>query len=1192
MNGDDLIGQPRSNVKKDAHGADVLGSELAAAAVADTPGADRPRIAYLAVFGLAYVLAGGFGQGLPLIPGVAITFWPPAGIFLAALLLNPRSHWAWYVAIACLAELACNQIWFHNPLPFALIYFVANALEVSFAAWLLGRFASRPFALEEPRDVGAFVVIAAGLAPIVGATIIATTDAIIGKHDFATAWPLVWLGDGTGMLFSTPIALAVGQAWRDRETVPPLRLLEAGILAVLLVVVGALAFAHRLPTDYVTMPLVMWAAVRFQLRGAAVALALLAITAAFITRMQAGGSGAPTDGPLAEVVVLQTFLWVTAVSALLTAGLSHLHTRAQTELQAAKRDLEHRVVERTELLGRERARLAIALRTGLMGVHEWRLRDRAMWWSPEVYPLYGVDPATFTPTSDAVLGLVHPDDREDLLRKTEVSRGPGELSVMEFRIVRPDGQVRWLQNRSHVELAANGLAERITGVVADITERKEAGAALRENEARLRGILQQSPAGIVQTDAEGRMTLVNPRWYEMLGYPEAELLGRKLIDVIHPSSMAATVNAITGLAAGGPDFLIEMHYQRKDGSMFSAQSNVTAMRAPSGEYLGLIAVVLDISERLRTEAALREKEHFLKRVTEVTPGVLHVFDLVENRSVFINKSAASLLGYSPEEMIAMGSEAAPTLMHPDDLARFPQHLARVRALDDGEVADFEHRMRDSAGEWHWFHSHDAVFTRDEAGSARQLIGLASEITARKQAEAALREREERLRLILDGAVAFIGVMDPDGTLIEANAAALAAGGVTRAEVLDRKLWETVWFGHDEAVARHIQDAVRRACKGEIVREDVVVRMRGDTRMTIDFKLAPVRDDEGNVRLLIPSGFDITERKRAETALRLSHDTYLNLIETNPFGVYLVDSSFRMAQISAGAKKVFDNVDPLIGRNFEDILRTVWLEPFASEAAARFRHTLQTGEAYHSRETTERRSDLDTEESYDWQIERVTLPDGEFGVVCYFYDMTERKRQEQQIHYLMGEVNHRAKNLLAVVQAIAAQTARAGDPATFTARLSERIQGLAAAHDLLVRNQWVGAGVADLVRAQLSHFADLFDTRVQFGGPPLRLRPSAAQAIGMALHEMATNAAKYGALSNDEGRIRITWGKVVGNEPSFFMQWIEEGGPRVTPPMHEGFGNRVIKRMAEAAVDGTVKIEYKESGFVWQLSAPIGNLTED
>ena len=219
-----------------------------------------------------------------------------------------------------------------------------------------------------------------------------------------------------------------------------------------------------------------------------------------------------------------------------------------------------------------------------------------------------------------------------------------------------------------------------------------------------------------------------------------------------------------------------------------------------------------------------------------------------------------------------------------------------------------------------------------------------------------------------------------------------------------------------------------------------------------------------------------------------------------------------------------------------------------------------------------------------------LVDGKVaGLSCIAHDITERKRIEEHNKLLMAEVNHRAKNLLAVVQALAHQTARHSDPAVFVERLSERIVSLAASQDLLVRNQWSGVDVADLVQVQLSHFKDLIGTRVLIEGQrALTLNMSAAQGIGMALHELATNAAKYGALSNLDGQVRITWQIIDGAKPAFSISWQEDGGPFVTAPTRKGFGQVVIGGMAEAAVEGRAEIVFRETGLSWTLRAPVEN----
>ena len=207
------------------------------------------------------------------------------------------------------------------------------------------------------------------------------------------------------------------------------------------------------------------------------------------------------------------------------------------------------------------------------------------------------------------------------------------------------------------------------------------------------------------------------------------------------------------------------------------------------------------------------------------------------------------------------------------------------------------------------------------------------------------------------------------------------------------------------------------------------------------------------------------------------------------------------------------------------------------------------------------------------------------------DITEMKRAEEHAKLLMAEVNHRSKNLLAVVQAIAHQTTKTADPKTFVARLTDRIGGLTTSQDLLVRNNWGGVEVSDLVEGQLAHFKDLIGQRILLMGPPARLTPAAAQGIGMALHELATNASKYGALSNQAGRVHISWQVAKASAPTFTMRWLEEGGPKVTPPTRPGFGQKVIGRMAELAVNGAVEVDYRESGLSWKLSAPVADTME-
>ena len=177
-------------------------------------------------------------------------------------------------------------------------------------------------------------------------------------------------------------------------------------------------------------------------------------------------------------------------------------------------------------------------------------------------------------------------------------------------------------------------------------------------------------------------------------------------------------------------------------------------------------------------------------------------------------------------------------------------------------------------------------------------------------------------------------------------------------------------------------------------------------------------------------------------------------------------------------------------------------------------------------------------------------------------------------------------MLGVVDAIVRQTA-ATTSEDFAERVSEHIQALSTNQDLLVRNGWQGVDVEDLVHAQLAHFADLIGSRVAVQGPKLCLRAASAQAIGLALHELATNAGKYGALSTDAGRVDIWWGT---NDGTFTMNWTERDGPPVSAPKQRGFGTSIMQAMAERSLDGKVNLDYAP-GLTWRLTCPAANALE-
>jgi two-component sensor histidine kinase len=211
-------------------------------------------------------------------------------------------------------------------------------------------------------------------------------------------------------------------------------------------------------------------------------------------------------------------------------------------------------------------------------------------------------------------------------------------------------------------------------------------------------------------------------------------------------------------------------------------------------------------------------------------------------------------------------------------------------------------------------------------------------------------------------------------------------------------------------------------------------------------------------------------------------------------------------------------------------------------------------------------------------------DGERFSTCIVRDITERKRTEERQRLLTAEVDHRAKNLLAAVQAMVLLTKRdAGSVDDFAATLIGRLQALARAHDLLARDKWTGARLHAVIGSELQAYAATGDGRLTITGEDVRLGPRAAQTLSLALHELTTNAAKYGALSVPTGRVAIQTA-VQGQE--LLLSWVEAGGPDVTFPTARGFGTVVIEKSIAHELGGSAELDFARAGLRCHIRVPL------
>ena len=254
-----------------------------------------------------------------------------------------------------------------------------------------------------------------------------------------------------------------------------------------------------------------------------------------------------------------------------------------------------------------------------------------------------------------------------------------------------------------------------------------------------------------------------------------------------------------------------------------------------------------------------------------------------------------------------------------------------------------------------------------------------------------------------------------------------------------------------------------------------------------------------------------------------------------------------------------------------------------------REVLASGEAKRAEVPLEDASEI---RWHDLHIEPLRNETGDVvGLTCASVDVTERKEGEAHLRLLLRELTHRSKNLLAVIQAMARQTARhTGSVETFLTQFGARLQALAASHDLLIRESWYGASLGELVRSQLGGYLDGLATQISIEGPAIAIKPEAAQNLGLALHELAVNAAKFGALSAPTGRVAITWNcleNVDGNAVE--LDWREKLGPKVRTRRRKGFGSMVIERNLARALDAKVDLEFDPDGLHCHIVIPANQI---
>ncbi len=431
------------------------------------------------------------------------------------------------------------------------------------------------------------------------------------------------------------------------------------------------------------------------------------------------------------------------------------------------------------------------------------------------------------------------------------------------------------------------------------------------------------------------------------------------------------------------------------------------------------------------------------------------------------------------------------------------------------------------------------------------------------------DHEARLENVLEIVSDGFYALDRDWRFVIFNRAAEAYFGGSREQVLGQMIWDIFPQGIGTPFERYCRLAME-------ARKSTTFETRSNLRpdRIVELRVAPMRD--GGIAVSLT---DVTERRQAEDALREARDRSEQILESISDAFYAIDAEDRFTYVNKVAEAWW-------GRRREDLIgKPIWEEfPQAAGSPSWEAHTMA------ARERRVVRLEAMSPLINRW-VDVSIFPSGT-GLSVYFRDITERKEAERRQRLLVNELNHRVKNMLAVVQALARRSLVGAESlAQALESFTSRLMALAGAHDVITRETWTGADLGEVIDRSLLRQVDR-PGRFRIEGPPVTVSPNLALSLSLALHELMTNAMKYGALSREAGEVVLTWRTAETDTGArLHIRWREEGGPPVLPPKRRGFGSRLIERALAVEVGGRVTLDFAPDGVICEIDATLDQQPE-
>jgi PAS domain S-box-containing protein len=678
----------------------------------------------------------------------------------------------------------------------------------------------------------------------------------------------------------------------------------------------------------------------------------------------------------------------------------------------------------------------------------------------------------------------------------------------------------------------------------EITERKRVEEELTATTTLQNAILDSANYTIISTTVDGTILTFNTAAERWLGYTASETIAKATPAIIHDTdevvqrakelseemgvSIEPGFEVFVAKARLGESDEREWTYICKDGSRFPVMLSVTALYDAQMNLTGFLGIGSNISERKQAEIALRQSEERYRAIVEDQTEAIARFD-IDGKLTFVNQAYCRYFGMKQEQLIGTNFQDFVVLEEREALARHldalildnPFNTIECRVVVNGQVRYLQ-----------WINR--VIF--DEQGNFFEFQAVGQDISDRISTEAALRESERRFRAIFNSMFQFIGLLKPDGTLLEANQTALDFAGISADEAIGRPFWEARWWTISSGTQDKLKEAIASAALGEFIRYEVEVLGAGDRVTTIDFSLKPVKDETGKVVLLIPEGRDLSDRKQTEQALQESEST--------------LRSFFDSAAIMMGIVEVFEGdilhvSDNAATAEFFGVTPEAMRGQFATQMGASQEQVQMWLARYRESELSNSPVRFEychnTETNSAWLAATVCaiapMPNGRSRFSYIVEDITERKHSEEKIaesltekEVLLKEIHHRVKNNLQVICSLLNLQARSLKDATITALFKEtqnRVRSMALVHEKLYQSN-------NISRIELAEYLQDIATNLSFSYPVDRSKISfkieiqsniflnidTAVPCGLIVNELISNALKYAFSPGEKGEIAL------------------------------------------------------------------------